>query len=81
MKRNWLVAICLLMLGGLLTTSLATTAAAHYPQDERGPMGTHDVIGVFAHLDIEVTLNGYSGPPNPTTEQLHTCVVFTRTCS
>ena len=71
MKRNWLVAICLLMLGGLLTTSLATTAAAQYPQDERGPMGTHDVIGVFAHLDIEVALNAYSGPPNPTTEQLH----------
>jgi hypothetical protein len=55
----------------ILGLGFATTAAAQYPQHERGPMGAHDAIGVFAHLDIEVALNGYSGPPNPTTEQLH----------
>jgi hypothetical protein len=55
----------------VLCSGAATTAAAQYRQGEPGLMRSQNAVGVYAHMDVEVAINEYSGPPNPSTEQLH----------
>jgi hypothetical protein len=67
LRTTWMAPAVLFYL--ILGSGVATTAAAQFPGAEIVP--PHNPVGVFAHLDIEDAINEYTGPPNPTTEQLH----------
>jgi hypothetical protein len=59
-----------ILVGVVLGMGLVRADGAQSPDAWRVPMPLDNPVGVFAHLDIEDAINEYSGPANPTTQEL-----------
>jgi len=72
MRKRRLCAFLEFLFACLLCCSIPqTNALAQGPQHGSWQPQQHGLIGVYAHLDVEDAINQYTGPANPTSEQLH----------